>query len=441
MMLRFIAVFALVGALAFLPACVTDPVTGKTSIGIDRTDDEEVTMAAPHAASFKAQYEGAYPDPEIQRYCERIVLGLTKDSPRHALPWNFTILNSSDVNAFALPGGTVCITRGLLWQLGSEAEFAGVMGHEVGHVDHKHSAKGEGRATIFNILLLGAGVAAESSDSDWARAGVIGFGVAGQLTMLHYSRDQELESDRRGIYYAYEAGYDPRELANVFELFKRLKGGGGGPSWLSSHPMDDDRIAQVNKLVAREYPNLASRRLTVSTPEWNRLMTRLRADQRIYERYDEAAVSFAEAIKSGNDGAMPRILDELRACERERPKHAIFTSATGVVQMRMGRTSEAKSAFQRAAALQPDLFEPHIYLAQIAFDRGERSTVIREAEAAAKIFPNHPSPYYLAARTYDSAGQTQQAVTHYQSVVQRAPEESEQYRYSYQRLQALGVIR
>ncbi|MBZ0173064.1 MAG: M48 family metalloprotease, partial [Phycisphaerales bacterium] len=116
---------ALVFALSFLPACVTDPVTGKTSIGIDRTDDEEVAMAAPHASSFKAQYEGAYPDAEIQAYCERIVLGMAKKSPRRALPWNFTILNSSDVNAFALPGGTVCITRGLLWQLGSEAEFAG----------------------------------------------------------------------------------------------------------------------------------------------------------------------------------------------------------------------------------------------------------------------------------------------------------------------------
>jgi predicted Zn-dependent protease len=156
-----------------ITGCITDPVTGEKTVGMPMSDAEEVSMGNQYAPSFKAQYEGAYPDKELQRFCEKIVLDMAKASHRPSLPWNFTILNSSEVNAFALPGGTVCITRGLLHQLKNEAAFAGVMGHEVGHVTHKHAAQGMGRSTIFNLILAGAAVGvSQATDSEWAQLGL-----------------------------------------------------------------------------------------------------------------------------------------------------------------------------------------------------------------------------------------------------------------------------
>jgi predicted Zn-dependent protease len=444
-LLRLALLLALATA-ATLPACVTDPVTGEKSFGIDMTDEEEVESTEPYALSFKAQYEGAYPDAELQAHCEKIVLAMARTSHRPTLPWNFTILNSSEVNAFALPGGTVCITRGLLWRLGSEGEFAGVMGHEIGHVTHRHGVKAQGRQLLLSILLAGAAVGASQSDSEWAELGVALGAVGGQLLMLKYSRDQERQADERGVEYSYEAGYDPRELSNVFRTFKELKGGQTQPEWMSTHPLDDDRIAAVKRGVKESYPAVDrtdGAGLTQTTPDWVRLITRLRQDQKVYEEYDAAGKAFAEAAKAGDSSRFPQVLETLRRCQEKLPGHAIFSSGMGVVLYRMGQTSKARSYFEQAASQQPDLFEPHLYLAQIAFDAGDAETVHTEGKQAEKLFPLHPRAFFLRGRTYDVQTDYARAAKKYEQTMERAPESSDEYKYSAQRLrtfQARGLV-
>jgi predicted Zn-dependent protease len=397
-------------------------------------------MGNQYAPSFKAQYEGAYPDKELQRFCEKIVLDMAKASHRPSLPWNFTILNSSEVNAFALPGGTVCITRGLLHQLKNEAAFAGVMGHEVGHVTHKHAAQGMGRSTIFNLILAGAAVGvSQATDSEWAQLGLALGATGGQLYLLTFSRDQETQADRRGVDYSYKVGYDPRELGSVFELFKKLKGGQSQPVWLSTHPLDDDRIEDVAAYVEEKYPQVVrsnGQGLKVNSPEWDRLMANLRSDQKVYEDYDAANRAFAEAVKSGDPARLAPVLKALESCKARLPGHALFTSAVGVALYSMGQPEKAKGYFQKAASQQTDLFEPHLYLCQIAFENGDASAVHREGELAVRIFPANPLPYFIRARTYDGQGSYSEAAQQYEAVVERANDQSEEYRYSVQRLQA-----
>lgn len=442
-MKTFSAVIALALLVAFAPGCITDPVTGNKVLGASWSKEEEIALGAQYAPTFKAQYEGRYPDQELQSHCEKIVLHLAEVSHRPDLPWNFTILNSSEVNAFALPGGTVCITRGLLWRLDTEAEFAAVMGHEIGHVNHKHAAQGQGRQTLAQIGIAGLAVGAAYADSDWATYGLSAAAVGAQLTLLYYSRDQEREADDRGVEYSYKAGYDPRELAGVFEVFKELKKGNEAPFFLSTHPLDDDRIRDVLKEVDEKYPQVAANDgagLKRNTPEWERLIARLRKDQKVYEQYDQAGQLMVEALKSGNRAQLTQALRSVEDCERRLPGHALFPSAHGVVLYIEGEKNGAKGKFQQAAKLQDDLFEPHLYLGRIAFEQSDQNTALAELRKAGELYPMHPQPYYFQAIIFDRRGDRNAAANGYKAVMERASEQSQEYQYSKKRLSEMGLM-
>jgi predicted Zn-dependent protease len=427
-----------------LPGCIIDPVTGERKLGKSMSDEREADLGAKYAVAFSAMYEGAYPDRDLQDYCGRIVLGMAKQSHRPGLPWTFKILNSSQVNAFALPGGKVFITRGLLWKLESEAQFVGVMGHEIGHVSHKHGLQSMGRAELAGGLISLAGTAAEQYGGDIGKLGV-GLGAKGvQVLLLKYSRDQESESDQRGVEYSHQAGYDPREMAGVFEIFKELKGGKSPPVWLSSHPLDDDRIAAVHTEVAQRFPEIGmsdGRGLTKSSPGWSSRIDRLRQAQKVYDVYDQASAAFAKAQKEGDESAYSGVLAKLAECERRLPGHALFTSGSGVALYHAGRAEEARKKLERAASLQADLFEPPLYLAQIALDRRDHRAVHAHADRALQILPDHPHPYFLQARAYDAEGNGSKAVAFYEEVMKRTPADSEVHQRCAKRVKELSGVR
>jgi len=429
--------------LLLLAGCITDPVTGSKRFGIDMSEDAEIAMGAQYAPSFRSQYEGPYPDKEIDAYCEKIVLGMAKASHRPELPWNFTILNSSEANAFALPGGTVCMTRGLLTQIENEAQFAGVMGHEIGHVSHRHSVQQQSDQTLYSILVATAAIGVEVADVKYGGELVGAGALGGQILLLSFSRGQESESDERGVEYSYQAGYDPRELAGVFRIFKRMKeesGGDSPPEWLSTHPLDDDRIRNVYDLVKKEYPQVDKtngKGLVVTTPEWERLMARLREQQRVYDDYDRAARSMSEAIRQGDRAAMKSVLSKFESCERRLPDHALLVSSVGVVNYYLKNWSTAKRQFERAVRLQSDLFEPRYFLADIAFREGNAKTAVTHGSVAQKLWPHHPGPYYVLGRAYDTRGDVANAISNYEGVMSFSDAKTEEYKFAARRLTEL----
>jgi len=435
-----VALLLLLVIAALLPGCITDPVTGKSVLGMPTSDAAEIQMGNEYAPSFKSQYEGAYPDAELNAYLGGIVLGMAKTSHRPDLPWTFTVLNSSEVNAFALPGGTVCITRGLLYQLDSEAEFASVMGHEVGHVCHRHSVQQQGQSALVGLIVAGVGLGVGYVAPEYAEAGVALGAMGGQLVMLGYSRGDEMEADQRGVEYSYRAGYDPRELAGVFELFKEMKGGEAPPELLSTHPLDDKRIEAVAEEIELEYPEILrtdGAGLVKTTAKWERLMTRLRAAQKVYDQYDAAAAEFGEALKSGNAAGLRSVLAKVEKCQRELPDHGLLVSAVGVVNDKMGNARVAKRKFEQAASMQSDLFEPRLYLARMALTSGDASAAHRWASQAVTLYPHHYGALFIDGRALDSLGQANEAVERYGAVVQLSPEQSSEHQFCVSRIAEL----
>ena len=157
-------------------------------------------------------------------------------------------MDSKVINAFALPGGKVFISRELMSRLENEAQMAGVLGHEIGHVVAQHIGKQMTRQTWIQIGAEGIGIATKSGTAK------TGAEVAGGVVLLKYSREQELEADRYGMEYMYRAGYQPGQMRKVMEILKAA-GGGGGLEMLSTHPNPDSRIQQSRKLLKEKYPD------------------------------------------------------------------------------------------------------------------------------------------------------------------------------------------
>jgi predicted Zn-dependent protease len=191
---------------------------------------------------------GVYDDPALQRYVAGIGDRLAQLSHRPKLPWSFVIVDHPAVNAFALPGGYIYITRGILPYLDDEAELAGVLGHEIGHVTARHAAQQMTRAGMggIGIAVLGIFVPATQPFSELTSAAL-------SLAFLKYGRDDERESDRLGMEYAARGGWDPAGVPNFLATLARLGSLSerGVPNWLSTHPEPAERVAEAKPVVLK----------------------------------------------------------------------------------------------------------------------------------------------------------------------------------------------
>ena len=239
---------AVVVSLLAAGGCATNPVTGKSQFTL-MGEQQEVQLGTEMDGEVRREM-GLYDDPELQRYVEDVGRRLAAVSHRPELPWHFAVVDQPAVNAFALPGGYIYLTRGILPFLDTEAEMAGVLGHEIGHVTARHAAAQYTKATS-----AGAGLAVLSILVPEARPyqglAETAFGVL----FLKYGRDDELQADRLGAEYSGRAGWDPRGVAGMLATLSRLdeasSSARGVPGWLSTHPDPGDRARQVQPAVAQ----------------------------------------------------------------------------------------------------------------------------------------------------------------------------------------------
>ncbi len=225
-------------------SCARNPVTGKNEISLV-SEGQEIQMGQ-QAAQEVAQTIGFVDNPGLQSYVADIGKRMAAKSERPQLPWEFHVVNDAAVNAFALPGGFIYVTRGLLAHMNSEAELATVLGHEVGHVTARHSVQQISKAQLAT-LGLGVGSILSSDIAQFAGLASQGLGVL----FLKYGRDAENQADQLGFRYALGLNYDVREMANVFNTLARasaVEGGGGRlPEWLSTHPNPENRVTRTQE--------------------------------------------------------------------------------------------------------------------------------------------------------------------------------------------------
>lgn len=241
-----------------LGGCTKNAATGENIFTLMNRDNE-IALGAQAAPQFTQEFGGAVPNADLQAYVKDVgsKLAAVTEADFPSLPWEFTFLNSEAINAFALPGGKVFLTRGLAVKLSSEAEMAGVLGHEVGHVTAQHGAQRMAKATLIQGGVSVAAVLVDSSGNQTAKEvgalGIPALAIGGQVFQLKYGREDELQADSLGMRYMSKIGYDPAAQGSVMRVLQAAGGGNTQPEWLSTHPFPETRIAQINSLIAGEY--------------------------------------------------------------------------------------------------------------------------------------------------------------------------------------------
>ncbi len=260
---------ALAAALAFAAAgCATNPVTGKSDF-VMLSESQEIEMGREADPEIRREF-GVYDDPALSAYVQRVGAELAAKSHRTDLVYRFTVLDSPDVNAFALPGGYIYITRGLLAYLNSEAELAAVLGHEIGHVTARHSVRQISAAQAAGVgYTIGAIFLPELRTQSAQQL----FDVLGTSLIRGYGRSHELEADRLGAEYLARTAYDPDAMIEVIAVLKNQElaetqiasAEGREPrvyhGLFATHPSNDQRLQEVVG-EARKYA-VAERRVGV----------------------------------------------------------------------------------------------------------------------------------------------------------------------------------
>lgn len=245
--------------LIWIVSCAVNPVTGKREFML-LSDADEVQLGQQSDPQVIATY-GLYDDAKISQFITAKGKQMAAVSHRPQLDYQFRVLDTPVINAFAVPGGYVYFTRGILAYLNNEAEMAGVLGHEIGHITARHSAKQYSRS---QLAMLGLGVGVAISEDFGRFAGLAQSGLG--LLFLRFGRDAERESDELGVEYSTKIGYDAREMANFFETLDRMSPGqeGGLPGWFSTHPAPAERVGNVRQLAAAAQQNVNSAQLKVN---------------------------------------------------------------------------------------------------------------------------------------------------------------------------------
>jgi predicted Zn-dependent protease len=239
---RFLfAVLVIAGA-----ACATNPVSGKKQMSL-LSEAEELAIGQQQDVEIRREM-GVYDDPDLQRYVNDIGQQLARVSHRPNLPWSFTIVDNAAINAFALPGGYIYLTRGILAYLDDEAQLAGVLGHEIGHVTARHAAQAYTRQAQAGIglAILSIFVPGTAPFTDLGAAGL-------SVLFLRHGREAEIEADRLGVEYGSGAGFDPAGVPRFLSTLARVNALSerGVPNWLSTHPDPGSRVVKAEPVAGK----------------------------------------------------------------------------------------------------------------------------------------------------------------------------------------------
>ncbi|HZI63419.1 MAG TPA: M48 family metalloprotease [Thermoanaerobaculia bacterium] len=247
---------AAVGLITWWSSREVNPITGETQ-HIALSPEQEIVLGLQSAPQMAAEFGGLHPDESVQRDIQSVGQRLVESSAARQSPYQFrfaVLADAETVNAFALPGGPIFITRALLERLENEAQLAGVLGHEIGHVIGRHSAEQIAKSQLAQSLITAVGVAASGDAGQGGAQAAQIAGVVAQMVQMKYGREDELQSDSLGVDIMSEAGFDPRAMQRVMQILAEASGGARAPEFMSSHPDPGNRQALIQSAIERKFP-------------------------------------------------------------------------------------------------------------------------------------------------------------------------------------------
>jgi predicted Zn-dependent protease len=381
----------LVVLLVLLAGCAVNPVTGRKELALtEMSVEQEVELGRQAFGQALQSMGGIYPDDALNAYVERVGQRVARQSHRPELQYSFKVANDSTPNAFALPGGFIAITRGLLIHLENEAQLAAVLGHEIGHVTARHSLQGMQRSTLLGatVGLLG-GLAANSGYGELV--GQVG-GITANLIDKRYSREQESESDLLGIDYMVRSGYAPQGAIELQEIFSRQIEKGQNPDWLSglfrSHPFSQERLTANRDYVSRTYAATAATE-GLDRGGYARAIQPLKNSSEAYALYDQAR-------ELEGKGELAAALETYHKAMQKAPDQALLQSGLGMAYLRKEDLIPARRYLLKAVESDSGYFQSRLGLGYIYLQNKQAPLAAEQLNASLQLLPTIQAAFLLA---------------------------------------------
>ena len=250
-------IVAVITVIGYFSKSAFNPITEENQRVAGITPEQEVALGLQAAPEMLQQFGGPDPNPEATAFVKRVGERLVSRTAAAQSPYQFEfhLLDDAEtINAFALPGGQVAITEGLVRKLDTEGQLAGVLAHEIGHVVARHGAEHIAKQQLTEGLTGAAVLATYDPNNPASRGSAAVAAMIGQLVGMRFGRQDELESDALGVRFTAEAGYDPRSMTRLMEILAESSEGGRPPEFFSTHPNPENRIARIEAAIQKQFP-------------------------------------------------------------------------------------------------------------------------------------------------------------------------------------------
>jgi predicted Zn-dependent protease len=428
---HFIRLLALSTA-GTMVGCATNPVTGKSQFMLVSEGSEIELDKKNSPYQFSSDY-GISQDRTLNAYINQTGRRLSKQTHRPDMPYSFQAVNATYVNAYAFPGGSIALTRGILLSLDNEAELAALLGHELGHVNARHTAEQMSKSMLTKAVVGGVAIYAGTHDPAYAgAAATLGMVGAGAL-LASYSRDNEREADALGLDYMVKAGYAPQGMEGLMKMLQRLSS--HKPSAIelmfATHPMSDERYRNTTAAVQRRYaaqtglPNYRDRYMDHTAPL-----------RKIKDAIEEMQKSDAEMSAKRYPAAESHLKSALRTAPRD------YTALTMMSKclILQEKYSEAARYADLAAGVYPQEAQAHYLGGLASLNNKKFDTAFQKLDTYDQKLPGNPNILFLKGYCREKAQNRQSAGELYMQYL-NVVNQGDQARHAYTRLTEWGYIK
>lgn len=428
--LKWSAIASVPGGM-FLSGCAVDPVTGKQQLMMMSRDQEIAVDKQQSPYQFSSDY-GKIQDHDLNRYVSEVGNKMLPHVHRPDMPYNFQCVNATYINAYAFPGGSIAVTRGILLELENEAELAALLGHELGHVNARHTAEQVSKSTISSAIIGGLAILADTQASGLGQLTQQLGGLGQGLFLAKYSRDNEREADRLGHQYMVAGGYGSKGMVGLMEMLDSMnkEKPSSAAVLFSTHPMSDERLSAARERDQGEYAHTAKSPLqrerymdrTAGLRRREKAIRQMQEGERYMAKdaFDKAEAAFKSAIRASKQDYTAHVLMAKCMLVQEKPKQAL---------------SYANAAKQ----LYPAEAQGH-YLAGLANSGASKyAQAFRDFSKTDQLLPGNPQLTFYKGYSQDKMGQKQGAAGNYTTYLKMINYQSNKYsQYAYQRLKEWG---
>ena len=411
-------------------SCAVNPVTGRQQLMLV-SEQEEIQIDRERSPFQFSQDYGPLQDSALNAYINRTGMAIARKTHRPDMPYSFRGVNAVYMNAYAFPGGSIAITRGMLIELQNEAELAAVLGHEIGHVNARHTAQQMSKGMLTQLLVTGATIAAATQGFGdlAAQLGSLGAGAL----LASYSRDNEREADALGMEYMVRAGYSPKGMVEMLEILKRKsrKGGNAVNLLFATHPMSDERYRTALQAATTRYA--AAMNLPLYRERFMENTRRLRAQKGAIKTLQRAE---AEMSRRNFRGAT----DLFRQALKKAPRDYAGLLMMAKCQLLQKKPGVALPYARAAKKVYPSEAQGYFVSGYAELQLKRYDAAYADFDRNEQLLPGNPNTVFLKGYALEHMHRRKEAAQAYYRYLQQV-REGKMARYAYQRLVQWGYLK